>query len=65
MSPDLDMQEAARLIDRARDLMLLHRDTHHGLRYFLKTMSADVAALQNMARLERQNHRSVNERLFA
>ncbi len=65
MNPDLDMQEAARLIERARDLLLLHRDTTPGLAYFFRALTADAAALRNMARIARQNDACVTERLFA
>lgn len=65
MNADLDMQEAARCVDRARDLLLLHRGSNHGVRFFINQWSTDAVALRNMARLERESTRYESERLFA
>jgi hypothetical protein len=65
MNADLDLQEVARLIDRARDLLLLHRESNAGVGYFLRQWPRDAQALRNMARIERESRRWETRRLFA
>lgn len=65
MIVEWDMQEAARLLDRARDLLRPHRQEQAGLDYFERTLSADAVALQNMARIRRENAHREGLRLFA
>lgn len=65
MNADLDMEEAARLLERSRDLLLIHRASTPGLTYFIGAHAKDATALRNMARIARENTRFTNERLFA
>lgn len=65
MNPDLDMQEVARLLELARDLLLLHRDEVPTVRFFAASLTRDAKAMRNLARHTRESSYFQAQRLFA
>ena len=65
MTPDLDFEEAARLMERACDLLLFHRYTHPGVAYYIRQWPGDMRGLRSMARRERETQSIETRKLFA